>query len=145
VLLSACTTNSAFSPRTHHRLDDYGAVDQGTGERRSNGGDVDLRLGRRHLASREMVFVSPRTGIVGSKETRGAAAIVRLAQLHSPGPDIVVRIRQIGADTAAGKEACPRCGHDLHQVHCPLGQQSTHITDASDRHHGAHRPVERKS
>ena len=85
-----------------------------------------------------MLFVARRTGIVGSEEAGGTVPIEQLAQIGGAGEDVVVRIIWVGAEAVAGTQSSLRFRHDLHQAHCSLGRQSTHVAEALDLHHGAY-------
>ena len=60
-------------------------VDRAASDQRGEDRDVGARLGGQRPASRQMIFIARRTGVVGSKETRCTVAIMQLPQIRSAG------------------------------------------------------------
>ena len=79
---------------------------------------------KQRATSREMIFVAPRPGIVGSQKARRTVAIQQLAEIGSTGQYVVVRVIWIVGEALAGTQSSPRLRHDLHQVHGPLGDRA---------------------
>jgi hypothetical protein len=66
-----------------------------------------LRLIRQRTTRRQMMFVTPRPGIVRGEKARRAVTTVELANVSSTRQDIVVRIVGIGAETISGAQFGP--------------------------------------
>ena len=65
-------------------------------------------------------------------------AIQQLVEIGSTGQYVVVRIIWILTKAVAGTQSSPRFRHDLHQTHCSLGRQSTHVAETFDLHDGTY-------
>jgi hypothetical protein len=100
--------------------------------------DIRLRLIRQQTTRRQMMFVTSRPGIVGSKKARRAVTIMELANISGTCQDIVVRIIRISAETISSAQFCLGLWHDLRQPHGGLGRSRPWFAAAFDVHHCAY-------
>src|SRR3546814_10211421 len=87
-------------------------------EGREQGGDIRASLGRQR-AAREILFVSPWSGIVGREKAWRTVAIIHLAQVRCAGQDVVARIIGITPKPMADAQLRPGVGLDLLRAHAP--------------------------
>lgn len=79
--------------------------------------DVTDGLGRQRATGREMVGVSRRSRIVGSKKARKPETVVHRSKEGRAGEDIVARVVRIRAEAMPVAHLAPGRGHQLHQAH----------------------------
>lgn len=78
--------------------------------------DVGRSFGWKRLSCYEVLFISPRTCMVGRKKACRAETIVHLFKICSARQYVVASVKRIETETIASAELHPSAGHELHQA-----------------------------
>jgi hypothetical protein len=96
--------------------------------------DVGGSFRWKRLSCYEVLFISPRTCMVGRKETCRSEADVHFFEIGRAGQYVVARIERIQTKSIANAKFNPGARHQLHQADCATRRRRTFVSSALNLH-----------